>query len=107
AKWFTSVMFDQEGTGWIAADTHLLVSEDGGESWKAVSPSDTRLFLSAIVRTGDAVWAVGQYGVLRKQVGELAWRQVEQPDKLVLPPSRYDTSRPATTAALARPAPAQ
>jgi photosystem II stability/assembly factor-like uncharacterized protein len=65
--WFKSVAFDAQGRGWIAADNRLLVSEDGGRSWRSVS-LDSTLFLQQVLPAGDSVWAVGQFGVL-KQAG--------------------------------------
>ena len=98
--WLNSVLFDRWGRGWIAADTHLLRSEDEGETWQAVS-TDERLFLSWLTRSEDALWAVGQYGVLKQSPDGLAWRQVRTPGQIDAPPSRYE--RNATTAAIRLP----
>ncbi len=86
-KWFTSVVFDESGDGWIAADTHLLRSTDGGETWVASTPTEDRLFLNWMVRTQGSVWAFGQYGVLKRSPDGVAWRRVEEPARLVIPPS--------------------
>lgn len=76
-SWLQSVVFDQSGRGWIAGGTDLLVSEDGGETWKPV-PGDGWLFLTRFVRVNDSLWAVGPFGVLRKDAdASEAWRRLE------------------------------
>ncbi len=62
--WMRSIAFDHLGRGWIAADNHLLLSEDGGESWKAL-PVEGTPFLHQILVFPDGVWTVGQFGVLK------------------------------------------
>lgn len=98
--WLNSVMFDRWGRGWIAADTHLLRSEDGGDTWQAEATQD-RMFLSWLTRTDDALWAVGQFGVLKQSPDGLAWRQVRTPGQIDPPPTRYE--RAASTASVQAP----
>jgi photosystem II stability/assembly factor-like uncharacterized protein len=90
-EWLTSVVFDRGGRGWIAADTHLLVSEYGGETWHATEPTEDRLFLSWVLRTEDSLWVIGQYSVLKRSPDGIAWRQLEPPNKLVIAPSRFES----------------
>jgi photosystem II stability/assembly factor-like uncharacterized protein len=89
AAWFSSITFDRWGKGWIAADTHLLTTEDGGETWKAV-PTDDRMYLSWLVPADGSLWAIGQYGVLKQSPDGVAWRQVRTPGHIDAPPSRYE-----------------
>jgi photosystem II stability/assembly factor-like uncharacterized protein len=63
-----SVACDGAGRWWIASDTEVLVSEDGGESWTRI-PVEGPVFVHQILPFRDSVWAVGQFGVL-KQTGE-------------------------------------
>lgn len=60
-----SVAFDRDGRGWIAADNNLLVTTDGGETWKTLTLDGT-LFLRQVLTVGNTLWAVGQFGVLRQ-----------------------------------------
>jgi len=64
-----SVVFDNSGRGWIAADSALLVSEDGGDTWETMPVIGT-LFLNQVMPVKDSLWAVGQFGVLRQASGE-------------------------------------
>ena len=59
-----SVIFDDKGTGWIAAETHLLSSDDGGATWRSVGVPGA-LSLASVLPTREAVLAVGQSGVFR------------------------------------------
>ena len=67
SAWLSSVVFDKSGRGWITADDELLLSDDGGDTWRALSV-EGKLFLRQVVPVKDSLWAVGQFGVLR-QVG--------------------------------------
>lgn len=62
--WLKSVAFDGAGRGWIAADNQALLSEDGGASWKSIAVPGSP-FLHRVLGLKDALWAVGQFGVLR------------------------------------------
>jgi photosystem II stability/assembly factor-like uncharacterized protein len=74
--WLSSVTFDSANHGWITADDSLLVSEDGGESWREVKIED-RLFLSQFVPVHGELWALGQLGVLRHSGNGTAWKRIE------------------------------
>jgi photosystem II stability/assembly factor-like uncharacterized protein len=91
-KSLTAVTFDDQGRGWITADTHLLASIDGGETWAVAEQPANRLFLSWLVRTQGSVWAFGQYGVLKQSPDGVAWRRVEEPARMVVPPSSVPLS---------------
>lgn len=67
--WLKSILFDASGRGWIATDHTLLVSEDGGDTWRPISIEGI-LFLHQVLPVKDALWAVGQFGVLRRAGGE-------------------------------------
>lgn len=75
----TSIMFDSSGTGWIAADNDLLISKDGGEKWEFIDLTG-QPFLTRIVRVGDALWAVGQYNLLKLAAGSQQWQEVGLPN---------------------------
>jgi photosystem II stability/assembly factor-like uncharacterized protein len=73
-SWLTSVAFERGNRAWITADDQFLMSEDGGEKWKAVDYAG-QLYMRRFLPVGDVLWAVGQLGVL-KQVGA-EWKPVE------------------------------
>jgi len=76
--WLMAILFDQAGRGWITTSDGFLVSEDGGQSWRALR-LEQPMFLSRLVQAGGSLWAVGPFGVL-KRVGEnVAWQRVELP----------------------------
>jgi photosystem II stability/assembly factor-like uncharacterized protein len=64
-SWLTSVAFDRAGRGWITYDDGLLLSEDHGETWKAV-PTGGRFFLGKLLPMNDSLWAIGQSVVLQQ-----------------------------------------
>lgn len=68
-SWLTSVVFDRSGRGWIAAENGLLTTEDGGSSWK-ILPVEGTVFLHQVLTSKEALWAVGNWGVLRQRPGE-------------------------------------
>jgi len=72
--WFTSVGFDGAGKGWITFDDGLLMSEDGGDTWKPVSTS-RRFFLSKLFRVKESMWAIGQSALLRQTEG--TWKRID------------------------------
>jgi len=59
----TSITFDRQGRGWITANNDLLLSEDGGESWRNL-PTQEVVFLRQALPVGESVWAVGRFGIL-------------------------------------------
>ena len=73
----TSILFDSSNRGWITADESLLVSEDHGESWKAVGGVDNQLFLCQMIAVNGAPWAIGQLGVLKQTGPDSAWKKIE------------------------------
>ena len=104
-SWLTSVRFDRQGRGWIAADSDLLLSEDGGETWRGI-PVEDRIFVSRIQPAGDTLWAVGRLGLLEQpnpQVASLRSKQVpgvgywpapeESTEAMHAPPTGGNTSR--------------
>ena len=70
--WLRSLACNSAGRCWIASDRHLLVSEDRGETWKAV-PDEGMPFLHQVLPVKDSLWALGQFGVLRQSKGEPAF----------------------------------
>jgi photosystem II stability/assembly factor-like uncharacterized protein len=78
-NWLTSVQFDRQGRGWIAADSDLLVSEDGGDTWRDI-PVEGSIFVSRIQPAGDSLWAVGLMGLLRQSdTRQVAVKEVQVP----------------------------
>ena len=75
-SWFTSVFFDALGRGWITADTGILVSEDGGDTWRPSNAGEW-FFLERVLPVGASLWAVGPFGVLQTDGREAAWRKLE------------------------------
>jgi photosystem II stability/assembly factor-like uncharacterized protein len=71
---FGAITFDTKGRGWIATDNDLLLSEDGGDTWKPVG-FKAWIFPEALIRVGDAVWALGAQGIV-KQNGSGQWERV-------------------------------
>ncbi len=65
ANWLTSIRFDRQGRGWIAAESDLLVSEDGGETWRNI-PVKGSIYVNRIQPVGDILWAVGRMGLLKQ-----------------------------------------
>jgi photosystem II stability/assembly factor-like uncharacterized protein len=75
-SWLTSVAADHANRLWIAADSQLLVSEDGGETWKAVV-LDGNYFVCRVFPVGDAMWALGELGLLKQTGTGLEWKHDE------------------------------
>lgn len=74
--WLSSVAFDGDKRGWITADESLLVSEDGGDSWREVKVED-RLFLSQLISVNGELWALGQLGAMRRSGSGNGWKRIE------------------------------
>jgi photosystem II stability/assembly factor-like uncharacterized protein len=72
-SWLTNIAADKNGRMWITYDDGFLVSEDSGETWKAL-PAGGWFFLSRLQQVNDRLWAVGQSTVL-KQDG-LQWTRI-------------------------------
>jgi len=74
-SWLTAVAFDNSGRGWIAYDEGLLVSEDGGETWKS-DPVGGRFFLAKLLTVNGKLWAMGQ-SVMLEQADGLKWKRLD------------------------------
>lgn len=72
----SSVLFDSAGRGWITSDSGLLVSEDGGETWRTALDGDW-YFLNRLISVGGSLWAVGPFDILKRDPTGLAWRHLE------------------------------
>ncbi len=59
----SSIATDKAGRLWVAADEQLIVSADGGNTWKTAA-GENYMFLSRLFRTGDKMWAMGELGLL-------------------------------------------
>jgi photosystem II stability/assembly factor-like uncharacterized protein len=64
-SWLKAVVCDGAGRWWIASDDAVMVSEDGGESWKHL-PVQGVLFIHQVLPVRNSVWAVGQFGILKQ-----------------------------------------
>ena len=71
-NWLTSIAFDHAGRGWITYDDGLLVSEDKGETWKAV-PAGGRYFLGKLLLMDKSLWAIGQSVILQQSGNGKEW----------------------------------
>ncbi|HYW44314.1 MAG TPA: YCF48-related protein [Bryobacteraceae bacterium] len=93
-SWLTNIAFDASNRGWMTYDDGFLLSEDGGETWKAV-PAAGRYFLSKLQRVNNSLWAFGQTTVLRQADG-LKWEKIQS---LVTDTTTTtnNTTSPATT----------
>lgn len=74
--WLTAILFDETGRGWITTSDGFLVSDDGGRTWQK-APLNQPVFLSRMVQTRGALWAVGPFGVLKRTTDSLAWQRIE------------------------------
>jgi photosystem II stability/assembly factor-like uncharacterized protein len=72
----SSILFGSSNRGWITADDSLLVSDDGGETWKDTKVAD-QLFLCQLITVNGSPWAIGQLGVLRQTGPGAAWKKIE------------------------------
>jgi photosystem II stability/assembly factor-like uncharacterized protein len=72
----SSITFDKEGRLWVAADEQLIVSQDGGNTWKTTA-GDNYMFLSRFFRAGDSLWAMGELGLLKHtaQADGMEWKR--------------------------------
>jgi photosystem II stability/assembly factor-like uncharacterized protein len=99
--WLTSIVFDRQGRGWLAAGTELLESVDGGASWQLAGIS-ADVFLGRLLAEEDRIWIVGPSGVLVRHGSQNGWRRLSTLDlprrqgaETVLPPLRESPPRPA------------
>lgn len=63
--WLRSVAADSSGRIWIAADTQLLVSANGGAGW-TITAVEGAIYLQQVLRVEDSLWAVGQFSVFKQ-----------------------------------------
>jgi photosystem II stability/assembly factor-like uncharacterized protein len=75
-SWLTSLAVDRSKRIWIAADDHLLVSEDGGNNWKAI-PVEGNYFIARVFPMGDSLWALAELGILKQTGNGLQWKHDE------------------------------
>jgi photosystem II stability/assembly factor-like uncharacterized protein len=62
----TSILFDKDGTGYIAAGSDLLVSKDAGETWSSTEIEDP-IFLSHVLNVNGSIWAIGEFGIMAQK----------------------------------------
>ena len=75
--WLTAVAFDQYGHGWITTENDLLVSDDGGDTWRTTGRSEW-MFLNSFVRVNNVLWAIGPFGVMKRTGSGLEdWKRIE------------------------------
>jgi photosystem II stability/assembly factor-like uncharacterized protein len=75
-SWLTSVAFDGSNRGWVAGDDALLMSADGGETWKPARVNEL-LFLIKLLPVSGSLWAIGQFGVLKQSGPDPTWKELE------------------------------
>jgi photosystem II stability/assembly factor-like uncharacterized protein len=73
-----AVSFDKSNRGWITVDNGFLVSEDGGESWKALAIGG-RVFLHKLLMVKDSLWAFSPFRVLAQTGKGLEWKRLADP----------------------------
>jgi photosystem II stability/assembly factor-like uncharacterized protein len=76
-SWLTSILFDSANRGWITTDDGLLLSEDGGGTWRLV-PTGLR-FLSKLVSATGAVWALCPFGMMKQSGAGTEWKKIDNP----------------------------
>jgi photosystem II stability/assembly factor-like uncharacterized protein len=76
SSWLTSILFDASGRGWITAENDLLISNDGGENWRALGLSNVWLFLETVVPVKQALWAIGPFGILKRERVDNEWKRL-------------------------------
>jgi len=77
--WLTSIVFDRQGRGWLAAGTELLKSADGGTTWQR-SGISADAFLGRLLAGEDRLWIVGPSGVLVRDDSRNEWRRLSTLD---------------------------
>lgn len=75
-SWLTSIASDRAKRLWIAADDHLLVSEDVGENWRAIAVPGS-FFVARVFPVGDSLWALAELGILKQTGSGLQWKRDE------------------------------
>ncbi|MGE5644649.1 MAG: WD40/YVTN/BNR-like repeat-containing protein [Acidobacteriota bacterium] len=70
--WLTSLDFGPDGTMWVAAEYHLLRSDDGSETWE-VLPHGSPMAVTRVVATTDSVLGLGPSFLLTRSGNESSW----------------------------------
>jgi photosystem II stability/assembly factor-like uncharacterized protein len=76
AATLSSIAADKSNRLWVAAEEQLLVSDNGGDSWRAV-PIEYKLFLNKMLPVGNTLWAVGELGVMSQSGSGLEWKHLD------------------------------
>jgi photosystem II stability/assembly factor-like uncharacterized protein len=76
--WLTSVTFDNSNRAWITTDDGLLLSTDGGSTWKMTN-GEAQFFLNKLRRTPSAVWALGPFGLMKQTGSGTEWKKIVNP----------------------------
>ena len=71
----TSLLFDKNGMGYIAAGSDILLSKDGGETWSSIEIED-QVFISHVMKVNDSIWAVGEFGILVQKGADQKWQRL-------------------------------
>jgi hypothetical protein len=61
---------------WVAADDHVLVSEDGGQTWKAIAVP-TSFFVARIFPLGNSLYGLAALGIVKQTGTGLEWKHDE------------------------------
>ena len=75
-SWLTSVAVDRSKRLWVAADDHILVSEDNGATWKAIAVPSS-FFVSRIFSLGDSLYGLAALGIVKQTGSVLGWKHDE------------------------------
>jgi len=75
-SWLTSLATDRAKRLWVAADDHVLVSEDGGQNWQAI-PVPTSFFVARVFSVGDSLWGLAALGLVKQTGPGLQWKHDE------------------------------
>ena len=75
-SWLTSIATDRAKRLWIAADDHVLVSEDAGQNWKAVAVPSS-FFVARLFPMGDSLYGLAALGIVKQAGSGLEWKHDE------------------------------
>ncbi|HUP02796.1 MAG TPA: YCF48-related protein [Bryobacteraceae bacterium] len=74
----SSIKLDKSGRLWIAADDSLLLSEDGGATWSAVSVGEhANVFMIKVFGKDNSLWALGELGLMHEAGTSKEWKPVD------------------------------
>jgi photosystem II stability/assembly factor-like uncharacterized protein len=68
-----AVRADAQGRVWIACDNGLLVTTDGGNTWRGVMQGSSPLFLERLALGPGGLWAVGPFNALKQEGDSEKW----------------------------------